>query len=90
MERKVKMQKQGRKEEDFFSVHGMVEKKENGIWEKDTAEVQFLGPFRCEYIVNPSQLFAQQVIKICSTCLESLKASEEAVQVGLPIATSDK
>lgn len=37
------MQKPGRKEGRFFSVQGMVEKKENGIWEKDTAEVQFLG-----------------------------------------------
>ena len=86
MERKSENAKAGQKRRRFFSVQGMVEKKGNGIWEKDTAEVQFLGGGALS-IVNPSQL---QVIKICSTCLESLEASEEAIQVGLPIATSDK
>ncbi|KAF9686712.1 hypothetical protein SADUNF_Sadunf02G0017900 [Salix dunnii] len=58
--------KVGEKGRLVFSVRGMIEKKENGIWEKDNAEVQFLGGaavFAARSIVKPRQLFAQQVMK---------------------------
>ena len=90
MERKSENAKAGQKRRKIFFCAGNG--REEREWDlgkghrRGTVPGRWC-PFCCESIVNPSQL---QVIKICSTCLESLKASEAAVQVGLPIATSDK
>ncbi|KAJ6736919.1 hypothetical protein OIU85_019030 [Salix viminalis] len=85
MEHKVKNAKVGEKRRLVFSVHGMIEKKkENGIWEKDKAEVQFLGGsavFAARSIVKLRQLFAQQKMKDALLVI---------VQVGLLVAAGDK
>ncbi|KAF9686713.1 hypothetical protein SADUNF_Sadunf02G0018000 [Salix dunnii] len=63
----VMMEHRGRRERKIsvFCTR-MMEQKENGIWEKENAEVQFLGGavlFAARSIVKPRQQFAQQVMK---------------------------
>ncbi|KAF9686714.1 hypothetical protein SADUNF_Sadunf02G0018100 [Salix dunnii] len=73
--------KVGEKRRLMFSVHGMIEKKENGMWREDNAEVLFLGGaagFCCKIYCQTAPAVCSTSDERFTTCLESPEAREEA------------